>query len=160
MSTTADVKTGTQQAIRTAGGRFAPGVSANPAGRPKGLASAVRERTKDGKLLLDFMLDMLQGKPIDMETVIPATVPGEPPQTLKFQRTPEARDRLAAAFWLGDRGWGKPLQQVDVGAAKPFIVEHRLWGPGRDPLAMPAEGTVEAEAASVVSVVPVKALRR
>ena len=153
--TTETLKATPKQLGGATGKGFMPGQSGNPAGRPKGLASLVRERTKDGKILLDFMVDVLQGKPQKVDLVIPGP-DGE--KRVTVEKTPEVRDRIEAVKWLGDRGWGKPLQQVDMGASKPFIVEHRLWGPGRDPLAVPAEGTVEAEAASVVSVVPVKAL--
>ena len=74
-------------------GRFAPGTSGNGHGRPKGfagLARAIRERTCDGEALLDFALKVLQS---DAE---------------------ETRDRIAALQWLGDRGWGKALQAVEL----------------------------------------------
>ena len=67
------------------------GVSGNPGGRPKGLASEIRERTKDGEELVGFMLRVFRGE------------------------LPEAklRDRLDAATWLSDRAFGKPVQAME-----------------------------------------------
>ncbi len=134
---------------------FTPGMSGNKGGRPKGLAAAVRERTKDGALLLDFMLDILEGKPQKIDMLIP--VPGDEPTRITIEKTPDIRDRIEAVKWLSDRGWGKPLQEVDVKQPRPFVIEHRTWGPGRDPLAVQAEPAVDTEAVSVVSVVPIQA---
>jgi hypothetical protein len=78
---------------RTQGGKFAPGTSANVSGRPKGwagLAKAIRDQTSDGQALLDYALKVLGS---DNE---------------------ETRDRLAALAWLSDRGWGKPMQAVEL----------------------------------------------
>jgi hypothetical protein len=38
-----------------------PGQSGNPGGRPKGLISYIREKTLDGRLLADFLLEVVQG---------------------------------------------------------------------------------------------------
>ena len=70
---------------------FAPGNSANPGGRPKGLASLVREQTNDGAELVAFMLSVLRGR----------------------KKAP-LRLRMEAAAWLADRGFGKALQQMEV----------------------------------------------
>jgi hypothetical protein len=67
---------------------FLPGNSANPGGRPKGLAALVREQTKDGQELVRFMLGVLRGR-----------------------KTP-LRYRLEAAAWLADRGFGKVSQPL------------------------------------------------
>ncbi len=67
-----------------------PGQSGNPGGRPRGLAALVREQTNDGKELVDLMLSILRG-----ELVIDGNEPTH-------------RERMAAAEWLADRGFGKP----------------------------------------------------
>jgi hypothetical protein len=64
--------------------------SPNPGGRPKGLASLVRERTRDGADLVDFMVKLFHNKR----------------QPLRY--------RLEAAAWLADRGFGKALQQMEL----------------------------------------------
>ena len=81
--------------------QFKPGVSPNPGGRPKGIAALVREQTADGAELVEFMLDVLRGK-----------------------RKGPLRLRMEAAAWLADRGFGKPVQQLDVGgvAGQPLAV--------------------------------------
>lgn len=68
---------------RSINGRFAPGNSANPGGRPKGLAHLVRDHTRDGAELVEFMLRILRSK-----------------------RQP-VRVRMEAVAWLADRGFGK-----------------------------------------------------
>lgn len=69
---------------RSARGRpFAPGVSGNPGGRPRGFASYIREQTGEGRELVDFALGVLRDD----------TAPG--------------RSRLDALRWLADRGFGR-----------------------------------------------------
>jgi len=49
-----------QNRAKTGGdGRFRPGTTGNPGGRPKGLMQYVRAKTNDGKTLADFMLSVL-----------------------------------------------------------------------------------------------------
>ena len=70
---------------------FMPGQSGNPGGRPKGLARRVRELVgEDGELLLQFMIDMLGDD------------------------NARTADRLDAARWLADRGFGKAVQAVEI----------------------------------------------
>lgn len=67
-----------------------PGKSGNPSGRPKGsqgLAARIRERTQDGKVILDYLMSVLTGKE---------------------KATP--KDRLDAAKILLDRGYGKAIE--------------------------------------------------
>jgi hypothetical protein len=79
----------------TAGGitgrGFAPGRSGNPGGRPKGLTRRVRELVgDDGTAIAEFMYSVMADE---------------------GART---ADRLEAARWLADRGFGKTLQGVEV----------------------------------------------
>lgn len=79
----------------TAGGvtgrGFAPGRSGNPGGRPKGLTRRVRELVgDDGTAIAEFMY---------------AVMADDGARTA---------DRLEAARWLADRGFGKSHQSVEV----------------------------------------------
>ena len=74
---------------------FMPGQVANPGGRPKGLAAYIRERTHDGRDLVDFVVDVFQGNGERLN--------GHPPKL---------EVRFEAATWLADRGFGKPVQTI------------------------------------------------
>jgi hypothetical protein len=65
---------------------FKPGQSGNPGGRPKGLVSRIREQTRDGAEIADYMLGVFRD--------------GEQPTKI----------RLEAAAWLADRGFGRAIQ--------------------------------------------------
>lgn len=67
--------------------RWKPGQTGNPGGRPKGLASLIREKSKDGRVLVDFLFDVVEGR--------------QPGQT---------RDKIQAATILLDRGYGKAVE--------------------------------------------------
>jgi len=71
---------------------FAKGVSGNPGGRPKSIVRAIREQTRDGDDLVAFVMCVFRG---EVEGV-------------------RLRDRLEAATWLADRGFGKPTQGVEL----------------------------------------------
>jgi len=77
---------------------FLPGFSGNPGGRPKGLASLVRSKTKNGKELVDLMLKIMRGK---------LTVTRYTSEGVKYEQTPSIQDRQKALEWLADRGFGK-----------------------------------------------------
>jgi hypothetical protein len=94
---------------------FAPGNSANPGGRPKGLASLVREQTRDGAELVQFMLSVLRGR----------------------KKAP-LRSRMEAAAWLADRGFGKALQQMELSSPGAEQLVIRVVYPDADPDGDPA----------------------
>ena len=79
---------------------FAPGMSGNPGGRPKGLSSLIRDQTREGAELVAFHLRILRGRK----------------QPLRY--------RLEAAAWLADRGFGKALQQMELSGpgAEPLTI--------------------------------------
>ena len=97
---------------------FKPGQTGNAGGRPKGLAQLVRQETKDGAELVAFMLRILRG------------------------RKQPTRYRLEAAAWLADRGFGKAVQQLDIGGVpgEPLTirVEYAENAPDADPDRLPA----------------------
>ena len=76
------------------------GMSPNPGGRPKGVVALVREQTRDGAELVDFMVRVMRSK-----------------------RHP-LRYRLEAVAWLADRGFGKALQQMELSGpgAEPLVI--------------------------------------
>jgi hypothetical protein len=70
---------------------FQPGVSGNPGGRPKGLARRVRELVgDDGHEIAEFMFDVMQNEKA------------------------RTADRLEAAAWLADRGFGKTELAINI----------------------------------------------
>ena len=106
-------------------GRFRPGVSGNPNGRPKrglALAEVVREKTRDGEDPVEFLLRVMKGQ-------------------IKHARV---SDRIAAATELLNRGFGKPLQEIelDVGLGHR---SHSLAGLSRDDLMVLVEEGREAK---------------
>jgi len=104
-------------------GRFRPGVSGNPNGRPKrglALAEVVRDKTRDGEDPVEFLLRVMKGQ-------------------IKHARV---SDRIAAATELLNRGFGKPLQEVDVGLGHR---SHSLAGLSRDDLMVLVEEGREAK---------------
>lgn len=72
---------------------FAPGQSGNPSGQPKGLLKRVRELVgNDGTKIADYMFEVLED-----------------------DKAPR-RDRMVAAAWLADRGFGKAVAVHHVDA--------------------------------------------
>lgn len=89
--------------------KWPKGVSQNPGGRPKGLANLVREKTKDGRELVEIMLQIARGN-LKIETSY-TTVDGQE----RFQeRVPSHKDRIDAISWLADRGFGKSQETLTL----------------------------------------------
>jgi hypothetical protein len=80
---------------RPIGRRFPPGVSGNPGGRPRGVARLAREATNDGADIVAFFVSILQGR-------TPPIGGGK-----SSGHRPSLKDRIEAARWLADRGFGK-----------------------------------------------------
>lgn len=76
---------------RTVGRPFPKGVSGNPGGQPKGLVRTIREQTREGDELVDFMLGVFRGR----------------------HKQVRLRDRIDAATWLADRAFGRPMQHME-----------------------------------------------
>jgi hypothetical protein len=94
---------------------FAPGVSGNPGGRPKGLSRRVRELVgDDGGAIADYMLSVMND-----------------------ERARNA-DRIEAAKWLADRGFGKAALVVDMGVTEQAVLELLRGLPTEDLEAMRA----------------------
>jgi len=83
------------EATQIVGRPWAKGQSGNPGGRPKGLASYVREKTLEGEELVDFYLKVFRGEKID-------------------GKKPGLRYRMEAGSWLSDRGFGKAVQRQEI----------------------------------------------
>ena len=81
---------------------FKKGRSGNPGGRPKGLAETVRTLVgQDGRKLVDANMLLAWGSAEDRRVFFGESVKVQP------------KDRQAAIEWLGERGWGKPIQEVN-----------------------------------------------
>ena len=83
-------------------GRYPPGISGNPNGRPRGtagLADYIRKHTHNGRDLVDFLV----------------IVAGD--------REKRIDDRLKAVGMLLERGWGRPDVSVNLTTdGKPLLV--------------------------------------
>jgi hypothetical protein len=94
-----------KQGARTTAGRFPKGISGNPGGRAPGLGTYIRTKTQDGHAIADFMLAVMTdtGRKIDQ--------------------------RMEAATWLADRGFGKPAQVLEHGGDPETLAPIILtWG--------------------------------
>jgi hypothetical protein len=105
----------------THGQGFKKGRSGNPGGRPKGLAALIRARTQDGQELVDLMLKIMRGElPVERTYIRD----GEEYTVLE---KPSLRDRMQAAEWLAERGFGKvtehfALQNPDGTAFSQLVI--------------------------------------
>ena len=78
---------------RDLSGRFLKGTSGNPAGRPLGFREQIKQSTADGNELVEVVLAVLR------------------------DQNASNRERMEAATWLVDRGFGKPT--VDIALESP-----------------------------------------
>ena len=74
---------------RDLSGRFLAGQSGNPGGRPLGFREQIKEITAEGSELVEVVHSVL----IDANA--------------------SNKERMDAATWLADRGWGKPAPVKD-----------------------------------------------
>jgi hypothetical protein len=82
--------------------RFQPGQSGNPGGRSRYAAELTRlsrERTNNGADLVDLFVAILRGDAI---------------RTGRVRRRPNLHERMTAAMWLADRGWGRAKEMVEI----------------------------------------------
>ena len=99
--------------LRHEDGRFVPGVSPNPSGRPEGAG---------------LLRDLFRGNVAEAVTV-----------TVELLRDPDARIRQAAAVQIFDRVFGKPIQSVDAEVKKfdmnaLYLAAVQLAQPGAPPI--------------------------
>ena len=106
--------------IRDTTGRFLAGQSGNPGGRPVGFHNYIQERTSDGSDLTDFVLSVFRDENVSN------------------------KERMDAATWLADRGFGKPT--VNAAAQAPGfgeftikISDHDIMGNPINPNSLPPE---------------------
>ena len=106
--------------IRDTTGRFLAGQSGNPGGRPVGFHNYIQERTSDGSELTDFVLSVFRDENVSN------------------------KERMDAATWLADRGFGKPT--VNAAAQAPGfgeftikISDHDIMGNPINPNSLPPE---------------------
>jgi hypothetical protein len=79
---------------------FTPGVSRNPGGRPKGLSRRVREFVgDDGEAIAEFMLEVMN------------------------DGRARTADRIEAAKWLADRGFGKAPLVISAGVTAEQLLQ-------------------------------------
>lgn len=111
------VETGEEQAARTKGGRFAPGQSGNPAGRPKGSRNRTTQLCADllaadaAEVMARLIKDAKKGEPVALRLCVERLVPVR-----------AARDRVVDVD-LPDVGRARDL--VEAAAA---IVRHAADG--------------------------------
>ncbi len=91
-----------------------PGQSGNPSGRPagsRGFAALVRERTKSGEDVVDFLISVMKGSVITR-----LAGHADDCKHCEAEQHIKLSDRIAAADRLLDRGFGKVIQDIALSA--------------------------------------------
>ena len=104
-------------------GRFLAGQSGNSGGRPVGFHNYIQERTGDGSELTDFVLSVFRG-----------------------ENGASTKERMDAATWLADRGFGKPTvnsmsQAPGFGDFTITIGDHDILGNPINAKSLPPESS-------------------
>jgi hypothetical protein len=134
-------KTGGAENLRP----WKPGQSGNPGGRPKGLASAVRAVAPPEQLAKFYLAVYLAGTDESLLNDELRAILGTSKVTL--------RDRLQAADWLTERGYGKapthapvsgedPLELSGIESAIGAAVDELARKREATPVGKPANGTL------------------
>jgi len=97
--------------------RFKDGQTGNPNGRPKGIVGTAKALTHDGADLSRFMWRIYRGLSLGKKEVVRViTKPDGTKEELRLMVTvyPTVDQRMEAATWLAERGWGKPRQTHEL----------------------------------------------
>jgi hypothetical protein len=84
----------------------------------KSLAKYARDRTRNGRELVDFMLQVMRGEPLPVRATRA--------RRARYPQTPKVEHRLVAAQWLANRGWGKAKELVELTGDATTTPEQRL----------------------------------
>jgi hypothetical protein len=85
-----------------------------------------REKTQDGRELVDFAYDVFKGKPVTVTVRTPAGA-------IEAEVLPTIEQRFDAMEFLADRAFGKAAQKMEGEVRMPISIVHRT--PPHDPLA-------------------------
>jgi len=108
---------------------FVPNHPPTPNRRQKGLASLIRWQTDEGRRLVALMWRIARGGKFSVSTVTKLGL-------VECRVRPSVRDRMDAAAWLADRGWGKVKDVIKLQGEegrRPVNIVF-LGGPRADPL--------------------------
>jgi len=90
--------------------RVKPGEVRNPLGNNGGwnaIAIEIRKRSGNGLELVQFFFSVMRGEPMKLKRADGKMSRGRPVH-------PRTQDRIAAAQWLSDRGWGRAREIVEL----------------------------------------------
>lgn len=100
---------------------FMPGQSGNPAGPAKGLVAVAKALTHDGEDLSRFMWRVYKGMKLgekEITKLYPKPDGTKAEVVVKVKVYPTVDQRMEAAIWLAERGWGKPRQTHELVAKR------------------------------------------
>lgn len=101
--------------------RWQPGQSGNPHGlrvNHQSLAKHVRRELGDGVELVEFYIRVMRGLPLPELTT-------HGTRARRQHLYPRVTERLAAAQWLSDRGWGKAVEIIHLADGDESTPEQR-----------------------------------